>query len=262
MATISEVAQLFGVGRDTVKSWATEFAVHLTLTANPPKGRERQFNGADLRALALVAELWEEQPDYENIHAMLNCGEHYEERFLEFSRLQSPLFRDVPDEIDETWQHGALIGGMAMRDWIQVARSYKMAADELVKQALSQHEPHEIDYPIIFLYRHSIELYLKTMLRSKPGHHVIGELIVLLEQQVGGKLDGWVKDRLWDFHKIDEKSDVFRYAGSPSYTELWVDLHQLKAVMDRLISAFEGHITSETTAKAGPLKLCSTGPRS
>jgi len=135
---------------------------------------------------------------------------------------------------------------MAMRDWIQVARSYKAAADELVKQALSQFEPHEIDYPIIFLYRHSIELYLKTMLKTKPGHHVIAELIGLLEQQVGSKLDGWVKDRLRDFHRIDKQSDVFRYAGSPSYTELWVDLHQLKAVMDRLVGAFESHIASES----------------
>jgi DNA-binding transcriptional MerR regulator len=244
MATISDVAKLCGVDRDTVKSWTKEFAEHLTLGANPPKGKERQFNEADLRALALVAEHWEENPDYENIHSLLNCGTHREERFVEFACLHTPLFQDVPDEIDETWQHGVLIGGMAMRDWLHVARAYKTAADELVKQALSHYEPHEIDYPIIFLYRHCIELFLKTILKTKPGHHIISELIVLLEQQVGGKLDGWIKDRLWDFHKIDEQSDAFRYAGSPSYNEVWVDLYQLTTVMDRLVEAFESHIAT------------------
>src|SRR5208337_1120299 len=57
MATISEVARHLGVDRDTVKTWTTEFAEHLSLTANPPKGKERQFCETDLRVLAFVAEL-------------------------------------------------------------------------------------------------------------------------------------------------------------------------------------------------------------
>jgi DNA-binding transcriptional MerR regulator len=249
MATISEVARLMGVSRDTVKAWASEFAEHLSLAANPRKGQERQFSEADLRVLALVADHWEDEPDYENIHAMLNCGEQNGERFLEFARLHTPLFQEVPEEIDETWQHGVLIGGMASRDWPQVARSHKLAADELVRHALSQGEPHEIDYPIIYLYRHAVEVYLKAMLKARPEHHVIGELIGLLERECGNKVAGWVKDRLWDFHKIDRMSDVFRYAGSFSDGELWVDLHHLKTVMDRLTEAFESHIAKARTGK-------------
>ena len=56
----------------------------------------------------------------------------------------------MPDEIDDTWQHGVVIGGMASRNLSQVARAYKTAADELLKQALSRYEPHEFDYPIFF----------------------------------------------------------------------------------------------------------------
>ena len=112
MATISEVARYLGVDRETVKTWTTEFAEHLSLTANPPKGKERQFCEADLWVLALVAYFWEEDPDLENIHAMLNCGEHRHERFSELARLHTPVFQEVPDEIDETWQHGVLVGGM------------------------------------------------------------------------------------------------------------------------------------------------------
>jgi hypothetical protein len=54
MATISDVARLLGVSRDTVKSWTMEFAEHLSLTATV-KGKERQFGEADLRVLALVS---------------------------------------------------------------------------------------------------------------------------------------------------------------------------------------------------------------
>ena len=40
---------------------------------------------------------------------------------------------------------------------------------------------------------------------------------------------------------MDRHSDVFRYADlAPG--ELWVDFHQLKAVMDRLVEAFEGQL--------------------
>ena len=48
--------------------------------------------------------------------------------------------------MNETWQHGTLIGGVACRDLPQVARSYKLAADELLKQATPKYEPHELDY--------------------------------------------------------------------------------------------------------------------
>lgn len=116
MASISEVAGHLGVSRDTVKTWTHEFAEHLSLTANPSKGKERQFTEADLRVLALVADFWEDDPDFENIHAMLNCGEYNDERFAEFARLRTPLFQEIPEEIDETWQHGVLVGGMASKN--------------------------------------------------------------------------------------------------------------------------------------------------
>jgi hypothetical protein len=173
---------------------------------------------------------------------MLNSGDYNEDVFAEFARLNTPVFQEVPEEIDETWQHGVLIGGMASQNWLQVARAYKKAADELLKQALSLYEPHELDYPIIFLYRHTIEVYLKAMLNAPPETHDLGRLMELLEQHFGNKIAPWVKDRLQDFQRMDRHSDVFRYAEPPPDGELWVDFHQLKAVMDRLVEAFEHQI--------------------
>jgi hypothetical protein len=249
MATISEVAQFLGVGRETVKTWATDFAEHLTLKANPPKGRERQFSEADLRVLALVAEYWEEEPDYENIHATLNGGGQLDERFLEFARLHTPIIQDMRDESDESLQNGSLIGGMASREWIEVAQSYKRAADSLVTEALNSDEPHKLDYPIFFLYRHCLELYLKTMLGGTVGGHLLDKQIEALETKYGESLRGWIRDRLWDFHEIDRKSDMFRYPEDVPDGELWIDFHQLQLVMNRMTEAFENHLQREHSAR-------------
>jgi DNA-binding transcriptional MerR regulator len=246
MATIAEVARLLDVDRDSVRRWATEFAEHLSLTANPKKGQERQFTEADLRVLAVIAEHFEMENDASDIHYALNSGSQYEEPFLEFARIHTPLFQEVPEEIDETWQHGVLIGGMACRDLPQVAAAYKLAADELVKRALASQEPHELDYPILFLYRHTVELYLKAALTTAPEHHDLSRLIQLFEAECGNTIADWIKDRLWDFHKIDHMSALFRYAEPPSNVELWIDFHQLQTVMDKLVQAFEEYMARKT----------------
>lgn len=244
MATTSEVARMFSVDRDAVKLWASKFADHLSSKATPPKGEQRQFNESDLRVLALVFYYWEDDPDYEHIHSMLNSGDHENQTFIEHARLHTPIFQEVPDEIDETWQHGAIIGGMAFRDRGQVARSYKLAADELVALALTKHESHELDFPILFLYRHTVELYLKAALANPPEHHDLGELSRLLESEAGGQLPDWMRNRLRDFHEIDRRSSIFRYADPGPPGELWIDFHQLQVVIDKLVGAFEAYLAS------------------
>lgn len=171
---------------------------------------------------------------------------------IEHARLHTPIFQEIPDEIDETWQHGAIIGGMAFRDRRQVARSYKLAADELVALALTKHEPHELDSPILFLYRHTVELYLKAALTTPPEHHDLSELIHLLESEGGGQLPDWLRKRLWDFHEIDLQSSIFRYADPGPPGELWIDFHQLQTVTDKLVEGFEEYLArSGKSARSG-----------
>lgn len=242
MASVSQVARLLGVEREKVRAWSKEFAEYLSLTAQPAKGQERQYSEADMRVLAVVAEHLELGNEGEDVHYALNSGRQYDESLLEFARLHSPLFQDPSDEMDETWQHGVLIGGMACRDLPEVAKAYKLAADELVKQALSKYEPHQLDYPILFLYRHTVEIYLKAALDNPPEHHDLSRLIQLLEAESGKKIAGWVRDRLWDFHKIDNMADLFRYADPPAENELWVDFHQLQTVIDKMAQAIEQYM--------------------
>jgi len=242
MATVSEVAKHLGVDRDEVTRWTKDFAEYLSLTSQPAKGKERQFSEADLRVLAVVAEHLELGNNADDVHHALNSGQQYAESLLELSRLHSPLFQEPSDDMDETWQHGTLIGGMACRDLRQVARAYKPAADELLKQARSKHDPHELDYPILFLYRHTVELYLKASLDHPPKTHDLSRLIQLLEVESGKKIAGWVNDRLWDLQQIDKTASLFRYADPPEGGELWIDFHQLQTVIDKMVQAFEEYI--------------------
>lgn len=248
MATVSEVARLICVEPGKVKRWATEFAEYLSLTARLGKGKERQFSEADLRVLAVIANHLESGNDSDDVHYALNTGEQYAEPLLEMAELHSPLFQDPSEEMDETWRHGTLIGGMACRDLSQVARAYKLAADELLKQALAKYEPHELDYPVLFLYRHTVEVYVKAALDNPPEHHDLSRLIQLLEAESGKKIAGWVKDRLWDFHRIDKMAALFRYADPPADGELWIDFHQLQAVIDKSVQAIEQYMATRTKA--------------
>ena len=219
MRTIAEVARLLGVDRELVKTWVGMFPEHLSEWAQPEAGRTRLFTDADTRALALVSDLWEAEPDLENIHACLNTGEQNSDRYVELVHLNTPIFQDVPNDLDEMWEHGVLLNAMWRRPAIEVARAYKYAADELVKEALSCHEPHLLDYPIFFTYRHVLELYLKLLLddqtQGKQIGHNLSALIDAVEDKFQSKANEWVRDRLREFSEVDPSSDLFRYADRP-----------------------------------------------
>ncbi len=67
----------------------------------------------------------------------------------------------------------------------------------------------------------------------------------MLEAESGKKIAGWVRDRLWDFHRIDNMAAVFRYADPPADGELWIDVYQLRAVIDKLVQAIEQYMAQK-----------------
>ena len=249
MRTIAEVARLLGVDRELVKTWVGMFPEHLSKWAQPEAGRTRLFTDADTCALALVSDLWEDDPDLENINACLNTGDQNSDRYVELVHLNTPIFQDVPNDLDESWNHGVLLNTMWHQSAIEVARAYKYAGDKLVEEALSCHEPHLLENPIFFTYRHVLELYLKIVLddavQAKEIGHNLSALIDAVENKFQSKANEWVRARLREFSEVDPTSEFFRYADRPprhKYVELWVDFVQLKVVIDRLCTAFEHQI--------------------
>lgn len=138
------------------------------------------------------------------------------------------------------------MNGEFLRTPIEIARAYKTAGDALVEQAVLNFYPFELDYPIFFNYRHSLELYLKILtgfnIKSEKSHNLT-KLISELESQYEAKLPDWMRARLEDFHKIDPGSISFRYAETITSNDtdqyLWVDLYQLRLVMGIMCEGFE-----------------------
>lgn len=131
---------------------------------------------------------------------------------------QQKIFQDPPDDINETWIHGAILGGIMydIHTTISVADAFKLASDVLVDKVLeSGVEAYEVVYPVLYNYRHCLELYLKAVLRDARGHK-LSDLMEKLEEQVQEKfkanLPVWFKKWLLEFDEFDHGSDTFRYA--------------------------------------------------
>jgi hypothetical protein len=118
----------------------------------------------------------------------------------------------------------------------------------LVKECLDRGEAYELVYPIIFNYRHSLELYLKLATNASKKTHRLPELIVELEKYARGKYDGdlpvWFKDRVLEFDDFDAGATVFRYddlgveqRSTGDKGEFWVCLRNLQQVTTDLQSA-------------------------
>lgn len=75
MYSVSVVAQIFSVAKETVRKWAVEFADELEPNANPGEGRQRAFSDSDLEILALISEMKSQGKLYIDIHAALAQGE-------------------------------------------------------------------------------------------------------------------------------------------------------------------------------------------
>src|SRR6266542_4395697 len=115
---------------------------------------------------------WEDQPDVESIKMGLNIGSHHEELYDNLLTSVTPLFQEPPEDLDGTWRHGTVIGGMAeIGDTFALAESYKLAGDTLVDAARTADEIYEFIYPVIYNYRHATELYLKAIVTPYRKDH-------------------------------------------------------------------------------------------
>lgn len=164
---------------------------------------------------------------------------------------QAPsLFAELPDDIDETWRHGFIIGGMAYQtDALDIARAYVNAGDVLTEHPEDKGEPWEVAYPALFLYRHAIELYLKAIVKPQERNHdltaLIGEFVNHVGRQQSQIVPAWVRDNLMQLATLDPRATAFRYVDSKANQpiidsdEKWVSFTQLRQVVGLLVAIFE-----------------------
>jgi hypothetical protein len=136
----------------------------------------------------------------------------------------------------------------AGEDWqrsdFAIANEFAMAANLLRDAALRSGTPWFYGHPILFLYRHALELHLKTVLPKpeRPTHNLLqlrDALATWMKTTYGVDISGtWVEATITEFGAIDPSSTNFRYAtdlkGNP------VDLDDLKRHMDAVFLLLTG----------------------
>jgi len=134
----------------------------------------------------------------------------------------------------------------------EVARAFADAADRLLATAAERRESWEAAYPILFCYRHALELYLKALMPNERHGHRLGDLAKSLklhiESQYPADQVSWLLDRIVEFDRLDPKSTVFRYpdgvhssykAGAEPDLETWVDFKRLQRSAQKMFQGFE-----------------------
>jgi hypothetical protein len=162
------------------------------------------------------------------------------------------IFVEPPEDVDETFTHGAMLGGMTGYDDESLAGSYFLAGEALIDCVLSNGERgQELICPILYMYRHGIELYLKVIVKPTDRNHSIGSLFDAFCKHVSStykeRVPVWVTKPVTQLAEYDPGSDLFRYGQSrPSSRtqrlintgELWVDLRILKRIMAKVEFVF------------------------
>lgn len=164
--------------------------------------------------------------------------------------LKKIIFQELPEGIDETWTHGALFGGMAsVNNNFDLARAFRIAGESLVMRNTKDIEAYEILCPVLYIYRHAIELYLKAIIsKSIPAYNVkelshdlkkafslVNELVVKQSYDMPEK----ARLLVHEFAELDKKSFLFRYGEGFRPGEYWIDFVQLNHVMGWLFDGFE-----------------------
>ena len=147
--------------------------------------------------------------------------------------------------------------------WYSFADFYKAAADELADATQkSRWHRNALGLPLLFLYRHYVELHLKSLLtdageflddpQSIPPQHYLSELwgrvrALILRVGPNGE-DTWFTRGdaiIAEFDRLDPNSFAFRYPvnkkGAPSLSEpLSVDPQNVKSVIAELNVLLDG----------------------
>lgn len=152
--------------------------------------------------------------------------------------------------------------------WENYAGSYKDAADHLVGN-IERYEVDSLVYPIMFLYRHHLELQLKSLLRNfyllhgiQCSCHQKTHDLVELWHRVRPRIEKMypqdtedndhIEARIKEFDLIDTKSFAFRYPkdkkGNPSFESVpkrcrdydYINLFQVRCIVEDMHKKLDG----------------------
>jgi hypothetical protein len=145
--------------------------------------------------------------------------------------------------------------------WYGIAEGFKRIADLAVAHVeQTGHDQDFLVFPILFSYRHFLEVMLKQLIRDArrlldedgavPGTHNLDALWDMAEPLLRRLQDSpdtyrSVRSSLARFNELDPRSDSFRYpvdkTGAAHLPGLYsIDLGQVRAVVERLAGFLDG----------------------
>lgn len=186
------------------------------------------------------------------------------------SAMNRPLFEEPGPHIERTdpftGPKGFLIGDQAgmggSPDNLSLAQDFMEAAyvlTEAIKRG--DWENWRLAQPLMFLYRHSLELFLKGVMDCDKKHHDLSGLAddfaAFIRQKYRREAPGWIVARIKEIGGIDPASTAFRYgrtydkaakAEYPIPGEAYVSLPHLQDAMIALnwaVASVVGGIVTE-----------------
>lgn len=173
-------------------------------------------------------------------------------------QMHRPIFEEPSTEIGraDEWSgpFGFLVGGMATRSLSQLGQQYFDAAENLVELVKRKDvADYAIANPILYLYRHSIELLIKAVLPDN-GRGARHDLLALSERfeafirdEFESKVPDWIVARINELARHDPDSTTFRYNQNADFAgagEHYVGLVHLQTSMRVLNTALVGVVAA------------------
>jgi len=239
---IAETSKIMGVDKEQIKVWSRLFREYLSKDTIPEQGKERKYNDKDILILLYVCYHWEDHPDIESIKIGLNQENYYEDAFIHELYRHTPLLQDEVPEIDEPYRYGLLMSPTVYLEPLEIARSYRDAAGILWKNAMDSGQPGLECYPMLFTYRHTLELYLKILGCIDEYTHDLLKCMKILEEYHQTKIPVKLKEWIETLHCMDPKGTTHRYAQSNTVFCMdgnWLDLKHFKFAMDTLFNELD-----------------------
>lgn len=235
--SVSQTARILGVDGQQVKALAWTYRDYLCEQSNPGKGRARTFTDSDVLALMYIYDRSEDGEPEDEIRAGLDREDHYDnDRYRDLLYANTPILQDSPEDLDETWRHGILMAGAGVDGPLALARNYRESANLLLETALKSGEPRDWGFPVLFGFRHTLELYLKIIGEISDHTHSLSECVLSVERRHGVRIPSPAREWIVELDKIDPTGTAFRYADDDAVRalrneEFWLDFVQFKAAM-------------------------------
>ena len=125
--------------------------------------------------------------------------------------IDRPIFDEPPDDLGEhEFEFGHLLISGFTADTIEIAWAFRAAGDRLLEAAADSRESWEAAYPILFCYRHALEVNLKAVTPGISKGHDLKTLWERVRDSIKDRYPtdqiGLLGDPIMEFHDIGPRS--------------------------------------------------------